>query len=460
MRFDVVVIGSGPGGSAAALQAAKLGLEVALVERDFMLGGACVHTGTIPSKTLRETVVRLTSLRSAAQLGIHSTYMRQLSVQDLMSKKDEVIHNHVNNLISFLERNRVTVFPGSASFVAPDKIRVATPHDEQVIHARNVVIATGSRPRRPENIPFDGRVILDSDTVLNLDAIPRSLTVMGAGVIGTEYACIFAALGVKVTLIDRRERMMRFVDDDILDILYFRMRRMGVKFATPEAVDEITRETTGKDWRAVVKLKSGRVVKSDRLLVAAGRESNVMALDLEKAGIETDEHGLIKVDEYYQSQQANVYAVGDVVGFPALAGTSMYQGRAAVLHAAGTDVPPQTNLPIAIYTIPEISQAGLSERDAREQGIVYEVGTARYGEIPRGQIQGETDGMLKVVFKRDDHKLLGVHLVGEGSSELVHLGLHVIQRGGTVDELATCVFNYPTLSEAYRVAALDGLNRL
>ena len=460
MGYDLLVVGSGPGGSAAALQGAKLGMEVALVERAFMVGGACVHTGTIPSKTLRETITRLANLRNAADFGVHSTYRRRLSVQDLMTHKDSVIHNHVTNLHSFYERNHIQVFPGSASFVGPHQIRIATPHQEEVVDAKTIVIATGSSPRRPDSIPFDDRIILDSDSILNLDKIPRSLIVLGAGVIGCEYACMFAALGVKVTILDRRDRMMRFIDDDINDALYYRMRKLGIRFSTPEHIEEIE-VLDGNEGRGVrIKLKSGRMAKADRMLVAAGRESNVAALDLDKVGVETNEHGLIKVDEYYQTPQENIYAVGDVIGFPALAGTSMHQGRMAVLHAAGHKIVPTQSLPIALYTIPEISMIGLTESDAREKGIVYEVGVARFSEIPRGQISGEIEGMLKVVFDRDDHKLLGVHIIGEGSSELVHLGMSLVHNGGTVDQLASAVFNYPTLSEAYRVAALDGLNRL
>ena len=460
MRHDLLVIGSGPAGVSAALQGAKLGLDVALVERAFMLGGACVHQGTIPSKTLRETILRIMAMRRAGKMGIHSTYLRELSMADLLASKDAVIQAQVDTLQSFLERNQIHVLPGSGSFVSPNEVRVATSHGERIVAAEHVILATGSRPRRPDNVPFDDNLVMDSDSILSMNRIPRSLAILGAGVIGCEYACMMAALGVKVSLIDRRDRVLRFLDDDVLDGLHFRMRRMGVRMLLSEAMDSVRVEGSGETARAVVRLKSGRVVKAHRLLMAAGRESNTASLNLGAVGIETDETGLVKVDEDYRTTTPNISAVGDVIGFPALAGTGMHQGRVAVLSMAGKPAPAAENLPTAIYTIPEISMVGLTEQEARDKGLPYEVGVARYSEVARGQILGDDEGLLKLVFRRDDRKLLGVHLLGQNSAELVHMGMAVLHAGGTIDALADSVFNHPTLSEAYRVAALDGLNRL
>ncbi|MCG8587784.1 MAG: Si-specific NAD(P)(+) transhydrogenase [Proteobacteria bacterium] len=460
MKFDLVVIGAGPAGWSAALQGAKLGLQVAVVEKDALLGGSCVHTGTLPSKTLRHTAVQLVQSRRAARIGVHASPLEALGIGELMGPKNEVIDDHERTIRSFFERNKIKVLPGSGSFVDPQHVRIATSLREEIVQASHVVIATGSRPRRPENFPFDDRVICDSDSILSLDAIPRSLAVLGGGVIGCEYACIFAALGVKVSLVDRRHDLLRFLDGDLQEALKQSMRRMGARLLLDEQVSSVSVQPgrTGKTAR--VELESGRAISAERLLVAAGRESNTTSLDLEKVGIPTDKTGLIEVNDHYQTTTENIYAVGDVVGFPALASTGMHQGRLAVLHAAGVQKPEHVDLPIAVYTIPELSMAGLTEEECRKQQIPYEVGYSRYAETPRGQILGDTDGMLKLIFRRDDRRVVGVHLLGQQSSEMVHIGMMLMHTEGTVDQLVSSVFNYPTLSEAYRVAALDGLNRL
>lgn len=459
MRFELVVIGAGPAGWSAALQGAKLGLEVAVVERGLMLGGACVQTGTLPSKALRHTVMELVNSRRAAQLGVHSTQLRPLSINDLRGPRDMLIANHQQTIRSFFDRNRVQVLPGSASFVAPDRIRVANREGEEIVEADHIVIATGSRPRRPEVVPFDDRVIVDSDTLLDLDAIPKSLAVVGSGVIGCEYATVFAMLGTRVTIIDRRERMLRDLDSDILDHLRHSMFSMGIRVLMPETISGIRIETQKRHQEGVVYLESGRTVRAERVLMAAGRVSNVESLDLGRVGIQTDEAGLIKVDACFRTEAENVYAVGDVVGYPALASTSMHQGRLAVLHALGRPCPKTSVLPTAIYTVPEISSVGRTEEQCRAEEIPYEVGIARTNETPRGQIVRD-NGLLKLIFRRDTREILGVHMIGVAASELVHIGLLLVQMGGTIDDLQGAVFNYPTLSEAYRIAALDGLNRL
>lgn len=459
MRFDLVVIGAGPAGWSAALQGAKLGLEVAVVERGLMLGGACVQTGTLPSKALRHTVLELVNSRRAAQLGVHATQLRPLSISDLRGPRDMLIANHTQTIRSFFDRNRVRVLSGTASFVAPDRIRVANREGEEIVEAEHVVIATGSRPRRPEEIPFDDRVIVDSDTLLQLDTIPRSLAVIGSGVIGCEYATVFAMLGTRVTLIDRREKLLRDLDGDILDHLRHSMFAMGMRVLMPERISGLRVENQKRHPEGVIYLESGRTVRAERVLVAAGRVSNVEALDLARVGIQTDDSGLIKVDDCFRTEVENVFAVGDVVGLPALASTSMHQGRLAVLNAMGRACPGTSTLPMAIYTIPEISSVGRTEEQCRSEGIPYEVGTARTNETPRGQIVRD-DGLLKLIFRRDTREVLGVHMIGNAASELIHVGLLLVQMGGTLDDLQSAVFNYPTLSETYRIAALDGLNRL
>lgn len=459
MRFDLLVIGAGPAGWSAALQGAKLGLDVGVVEKGLMLGGACVRTGTLPSKALRHTVLELVNSRRAAQLGVHATHMRPLAIQDLRGPRDQLIANHQQTIRSFFDRNGIQVLTGNASFVSPTQLRIADRHGEEIVTADKIVIATGSRPRRPDNIPFDDRVIVDSDSLLELDAIPRSLAVVGSGVIGCEYATIFAALGTKVTILDRREQILRFLDGDVHDALCQAMRSKGIRLLNPESVSGIRIETQKRDPEGVVYLSSGRTVRAERILVAAGRESNVASLGLDKIGVTTDETGLIKVDETYQTACENVYAIGDVIGFPALASTSMHQGRLAVLHAMKQGVPQSAVLPMAIFTIPEVSAVGLTEEECRDQGLPYEVGLARTGETPRGQIVRE-EGLLKLIFRRDTREILGVHMIGVAASELIHVGMMLLHTGATLDHILSAVFNYPTLSEAYRIAALDGLNRL
>lgn len=459
MRYDLIVIGAGPAGWSAALQGAKLGMTVAVVEKGVMLGGACVRTGTLPSKTLRHTVLELVNSRRAAQLGVHSTNLRPLTIQDLRGPRDKLISNHEQTIRSFFERNKVDVLSGAGSFVDANHVRVADRRGEEVYEAGHVIIATGSRPRRPESIPIDDRVVVDSDTLLDLDTIPRSLAVLGSGVIGCEYATIFAALGTRVTLIDRREKLLRFLDNDILDSLCHAMLAKGIRVMQEEEISGVRVETQKRHSEGVVYLESGRTVRAERVLVAAGRVSNVEGLDLERVGIEADERGLIKVDENYRTPVENVYAIGDVIGFPALASTSMHQGRLAVLHAADQPMPPAAVLPMAIFTIPEVSAIGLTEEECRQQGIPFEVGIARTGETPRGQIAG-SEGLLKLIFRRDTRVIVGVHMIGVAASELIHIGMMLVHTSGTVDHLLSAVFNYPTLSEAYRVAALDGINRL
>lgn len=459
MTFDLIVIGAGPAGWSAALQGAKLGRSVAVVEKGLMLGGACVRTGTLPSKALRHTVLQLVNSRRTAQLGVHSTQLRPLKIQDLRGPRDAVIAHHEQTIRTFFERNGVEVFGGSASFIDPGRIRVANRDGEQILAAEQIVIATGSRPRRPENLPIDDHIVCDSDSLLELDTIPRSLAIIGSGVIGCEYATIFAALGVKVSIIERRDSLLRFLDEDIQATLMQSMRSRGTRVFLEENVKSVRIEENGRIRQGRIDLESGRTVCSDRILIAAGRVSNTESLDLDRVGIPTDEAGLIKVDENYETHLPGIYAIGDVIGFPALASTSMHQGRLAVLHATGRPRPSTAQLPMAIYTIPEISGVGLTERECRAQGLPYEIGTARTEETPRGQIAQES-GLLKLIFRRDTKEILGAHMIGVASSELIHVGMLLLHMKGTLDDILSAVFNYPTLSETYRIAALDGINRL
>ncbi|MCA9510492.1 MAG: Si-specific NAD(P)(+) transhydrogenase [Myxococcota bacterium] len=459
-HYDALVIGAGPAGWSAALQGSKLGLRVAVAERGAVVGGNCIHWGTVPSKTLRETILKIVAVREAGAFGIRSSSSMRMSIHDLMRHKDSVIDQQTRTIQNFLDRNHVDVLPGSASFVDPHRVRVANASDEAIYRADRIFIATGSRPRRPASIPFDDRYVVDSDSILELDAVPRSLAVLGGGVIGCEYACMFAALGVKVTLIDRRRELLRFLDERIVSSLCHHMQQAGVRLLLGEDVEGIDVGGEDRSARVRIALRGGRTVKAERLLATAGRESAIASLALDAAGVAVDDQGLVKVDECYRTSTEHVYAMGDVIGFPALAGTSMHQGRVAMLHAAGREVPPPRALPIAIYTIPEISMVGLTEQECRDQGIPYEVGVARSGELARGQISGELDGLLALVFHRDDGRLLGVHMIGPRASELIHFGMALLHAGGTIDDVAGAIFNYPTSSEAYRVAALDGLNRL
>ena len=459
MKFDLLVIGAGPAGWSAALQASKLGLRAGVIEKGLMLGGACVRTGTLPSKTLRHTVLELVNSRRTASLGVHATRVRPLAIQDLVGPRDQLIAHHQQTLRAFFERNRIEVLTGSASFIEPHRVRVADRHGEETHEAKTIVIATGSQPRRPESIPIDDHVVVDSDSLLDLDRIPKSLAILGSGVVGCEYATIFAALGSKVTIVDRRERLLRFLDGDILDSLLHAMRARGIRVMPSEKITGVRTERHREDQQGVVYLESGRTVRAERVLVSAGRVANTAGLDLAKVGIATTDDGQIKVDEHYQTVVPGVYAAGDVIGFPALASTSMHQGRMATLHAAGRELPPACALPMAIYTIPEISGVGLTEEECRAKGEPYEVGIARTGETPRGQIVRE-DGLLKLIFRRDNRKILGVHMIGVAASELIHTGMMLIHTGATIDHILSAVFNYPTLSECYRIAALDGANRL
>lgn len=460
-KYDCLVVGSGPGGQKAALQAAKLGKKVAIIERSPYIGGAGIHTGTLPSKTLREVAIFLAGFKQRAVFGFQFTLGRDVTLSELMYRKTEVIRKQMEMIIAQFARNNVEVIYGEASISGPNTLivrREDSPAEE--LSADFIVLAVGSRPARPENVPFDANHIYDSDTLLKINKIPRTLTIIGGGVIGCEYACIFASLGVKVYLVEKKDNLLSFADSEIVSSLMYWMRHSGVTLRLGEKVVDIVVEKTG---RVVTHLESGKVMLSEKLFYTMGRTGNTDSLNLDAVGIEVVGHGQIEVNDSYQTVVPNIYAIGDVIGFPSLASTSMEQGRRAVCNAFGTEgltCAVSSHLPFGIYTIPEISMVGETEQSLTEKGVSYESGAAYFSEVARGQIIGDVHGMLKLLFDRNTRLLLGVHIIGEKASELIHIGQAVMNYGGPVDYFKDTVFNYPTLSDAYKEAALNGLNKL
>ncbi len=457
-EYDLVIIGSGPAGEKAANEAAKLHKSVALVERRSVQGGVCLHTGTIPSKTLRETVVYIAGLRQRSVYNFLPPANLNVTPRELMYRKDQVIREELEIIQQSMTRLGIEVIYGDGRIVDPQTVQVIGQDSAPLLKANKIIIATGTRSFRPDNINFDGKYVYDAETILDLDIIPRSLTVIGGGVVGCEYASIFSHLGIQVTIIDSRDRLLPFLDNEIAQALSFLMRKYGVSLVLNEQADKISVEND----QTVTVLRTGRRIVSDRLLFAVGRCGNVEGLGLEALGIETDGRGLIKVNEWYQTAVENIYAVGDVIGFPSLASVSMDQGRLAARHAFSKGDISCLNslLPFGIYTIPAVSIVGETEQALAAAGQDYAVGTARYYELARGQIINDHDGMLKILFEPGTKRILGVHIIGERATELIHIGQAVMSLGGNLDYFIETVFNYPTLAEAYKVAALDGLARL
>ncbi|MBS1830775.1 MAG: Si-specific NAD(P)(+) transhydrogenase [Acidobacteria bacterium] len=451
-NYDLVVIGSGAAGHHGAIQAAKLGKKVAVIEREAALGGAAVNTGTIPSKTLREVVMRLSRSRWRASDDQPSV------ARELAARIEHVAASEGNVFQDQFRRNGVYTIAGKASFLDTHRIRVDNGRSEHVVRGERILIATGTRPAHHPSIPVDGVSITDTDAIRNLPMQRKVLTIVGGGVIGVEYACIAAALGVSVTLIERRHRILEFLDYQIVEALSYHMRSQGVTFRLGEEVDEVSKTADG---RVCAVLKSGEHVWSEALLYAVGRQGNTDSLQLENCGLEADARGRITVNGNFQTRQPHIYAAGDVIGFPSLASVSMEQGRVAACHAFGEPVVSVPELfPYGIYSIPEISYVGKSEEQLTQESVPYEIGIAHYREIARGQILNDTTGLLKILFHRQTRRLLGVHIVGEGATELIHIGQSVLGFEGAIDFLVNTVFNYPTLAECYKVAALNGLNRL
>jgi NAD(P) transhydrogenase len=458
-NFDMLVIGSGPGGQRAAIQAAKLGRRVAIVEQREILGGVTAHTGTIPSKTLREAVLYLCGWREKGFYGRNHRVKAEITAADLMQRLNVTIRQQIEIIQHQLTRNGVTVITGAACFADPHTVRVTDlAGHEQLCRADHIVIATGTVPHRPAEIPFDDVTIIDSDGILGIRDIPRTMTVIGAGVIGVEYATIFSALDTRITLIDGRNTILDFVDSDIVDSFRHDLQDRGIALRLGEEVERVERQADG---RAVTRMKSGRRVVSDLVMVAAGRLGATATLGLGNAGLEADARGRLTVDEHLRTVQPHIYAVGDIIGFPALASTSAEQGRKAACHAFGLRAEGAPELfPFGIYAVPEISIVGRTEQQLRAKGVAFETGLARFRETARGQIQGGNEGLLKLIFDLDDHRLLGVHIVGEGATELIHIGQAVMAHEGGLDYFINSVFNYPTLAEAYKTAALDAWNRI
>jgi NAD(P) transhydrogenase len=461
--YELVVIGSGPAGHHAAIQAAKLRRRTLLLERKAVVGGTCINIGTIPSKTMREAVIYLSGYREHAIYGQSYKVKDKITLQDLLFRVDAVVRNEVDVSRHQLARNGIEVLNAEASFLDPHTIRLRFPdgRSESRVRADNVVIAVGTEPVADPRIPLDGSAIVSSDDIPRLETLPHSLVVIGAGVVGCEYASMFAALDVRVTLIDMRPRLLPFVDAEIAEALTYQLRNRRVTLRLGEKVSHVEAEKDGGERRVRVILESGKQILTDQALSCMGRAGAVSKLNLEAANVTHDSRGKIKVNHFYQTDVPHIYATGDIIGFPSLASTSKEQGRRAVCHAFGVEARYAPELhPYGIYTIPEISFVGQNEEELTDQGIPYEIGKAHYREIARGQILGDSNGMLKLIFHRETQTLLGVHIIGDGAAELVHIGQAILAMRGKIQYFIDTVFNYPTLAECYKNAAFDGVNRL
>ncbi len=456
--FDVIVLGSGPAGQRAAIQAAKFGKHVAVVEKAQCVGGACINTGTIPSKTMREAVLHLSGYGYQNVYGANYRVKEKITMADLAVRVQHVIKTEIDVTGAQLSRNNIEMLSGIASFVDPHVIRVTNPQGSVDYSAEYIIIATGTKPAVSPNVPLNGRTIVNSDQILQMCDLPKTLIVVGGGVIGVEYTCMFAILGVRVILVEKRPRLLEFADAEIVEALSYHLRDHRVTLRLNEEVSSVEASSDGS---VVANLESKKKLSGDALLYAIGRQGNVDELDLAKAGIEADARGRIPVDADYRTTQPHIFAAGDVIGFPSLASVSMEQGRIAAAHAFCKPVHSNpATYPYGIYTIPEISFIGKTEEQLTDEDAPYEVGVAFYREIARGQIRGDTTGRLKIIFHRETKELLGIHIIGEGASELLHIGQAVLILKGTVEYFVDTVFNYPTLAECYKAAAFNGLNKL
>jgi NAD(P) transhydrogenase len=457
-KYDLMVIGSGPAGQRAAIQGAKCGKRVAVAEKREVVGGACINTGTIPSKTMREAVMHLSGYNYQNIYGISYRVKDKITMADLAFRVQHVIKTETDVTQAQLSRNGIDVLTGTATFVDPHHLRVENSRGYSDYEASFIVLAPGTRPAASPKVPFNQRTIINSDQILQMPEVPRTLIVVGGGVIGVEYTCMFATLGVRVILIERRPRLLEFADNEMVEALSYHLRDHCVTLRLNEEVDSVAETAEGT---VVAHLQSKKKISADALLYAVGRQGNVDELNLAAAGLEADERGRVQVDSEFRTPQPHIYAVGDIIGFPSLASVSMEQGRLAAAHAFNIPVSSDPgSYPYGIYTIPEISFIGKTEEQLTGEDVPYEVGIAYYREIARGQIRGDTTGRLKLIFHRESKELLGVHIIGEGAAELLHIGQAVLILKGTVEYFVNTVFNYPTLAECYKAAAFNGLNKL
>jgi len=454
-RFDLIVIGSGPAGEKGAAQAAYFGKRVALIERAPHVGGAGINTGTVPSKTLREAALYFSGLEQRGLYGIDYSLKENISVADFMHREHVVVEKERKIIEHNLQRHKITLMYGAASLKDAHIVRVTASDGVTEISGDIILIATGSSPYHPPEIPFDGDLIYDSDSILHMNRIPKTMVVVGGGVIGTEYASIFAALGVQVMLVEPKERILPFVDSEIIERLVYQLRLLGLQFALGDKMTAIELH----DDHVQITLEKGGILDFDIALIASGRQSNVGSLGLEQIGVKLGTRGLVIVNEKYQTSVSNIYAAGDVIGFPALASTSMEQARVAMVHAFNLEYKERMSpiLPLAVYAIPEMSSVGLTEDECQTKKIPYLLGRAFYENNARGQIIGDMSGMIKLIFSPNDKKLLGAHIIGEQASELIHIASHVMMAGGSIDTFIDAVYNFPTLADAYKYAAYDGL---
>src|SRR5712692_7130598 len=458
-EYDLVVIGSGPAGQRGAIAAAKARKRVAIIDRTAMIGGASVHTGTIPSKTIREAIFQLTGSAVKALYGNEHRSKNEISVQDVSSRVIAIVARETEVILAQLKRNGIAILQGTAHFLDPHTVEVHDGGEGLSVRGAKILIACGTRPAHSPEIPFDNHRIVDTDHLAALGGLPKEIIVVGAGVVGLEYGSFMAALGADVTLIDQRPVVLEFVDRQIVEALSYHLRQLGITFRLGEKVTHVGVDPV-RD-RVFAELESGKQVQGDALVYAVGRQANGDQLHLEAAGLAADSRGKVKVNEFFQTDLPHIYAAGDVIGFPALASTSMEQGRLAACHMFGIPFEHMPDLfPYGIYTIPEISMVGQTEETLTSDRVPYEVGIAKYSELAKSMMLGDEAGMLKILFDRQTRKLLGVHALGQRATEIIHIGQAVLFYGGSVEYFRDMVFNYPTLAEAYKVAALDGLNKL
>ncbi len=458
MHYDLVVIGTGPSGQKGAIAAAKMGKKVAIVERQRKrVGGVCLHTGTVPSKTIREAILFLTGYRQKEVYGERYSQKRHITMEDLRKKLSEVVERERRVIFDQLERNFIDIYTGEASFVSENEIDIADDDSCIRLTTDNTLLATGSKPHRPAHIPFDGETIFDSDEILSIKKIPRSMIVIGGGVIGIEYGIMFAALGVKITVVDGQQELLRFCDKEIVDHLMFTARSLGITFRTGESVSSVKQASRN---RVIVELESQKRIVGETAFFSVGRKGDTEFLNLCAAGVDVDNRERVQCNSNFETSAPSVFAVGDVIGFPALASTSMEQGRQAVSRIFRRQAVRTGQIPYGLFTIPEIGMVGKTEQELTAEKIPFEIGICRFEELAKSQICGGQDGILKLLFHRETRKILGVHCIGDTATEIIHIGQTVMAFDGTIDYLAEAIFNHPTMAESYKVAAFDGLNRL